>query len=176
MRAPLRAGAIVVLCGLAWLASPIAALAAPSLPPVTLPPVTAPPVAVPPATVPQVTVPQVTVPTNPKIAPVATTPPVNVDRAPAVVATVPQSTAPAGRPLATKPATTLPATTLPAARPVTEHRFGRAVASSARELSVPVVLALLVGAFLVMSPSSARADAKLAASPVSAEDELVGFS
>ncbi|MCU1460031.1 MAG: hypothetical protein JWO37_106 [Acidimicrobiales bacterium] len=201
-KAPLRAAAMVVTGGLAWLLAPGAATAATvppvtvpvvslppitvplvtvppvTVPPVTVPLVTVPPVTVPPVTVPPVTIPPVTVPTVPAratIAPVATNVPVNGDRGPVVVATEPHSrpaavpARPAAPAVRSRPATVTP----PKAR---TRPLVRVAASSARDLSIPVALAIVVGAFLVVSPRSARAEAKLAAAPVTADDELLGFS
>ena len=172
LRAPLRAAAIALIGGVAWLLAPAVAHAD-SLPPVTVPPVTLPPVTLP-------TMPLPTVPTLPPV----TTPAVDVappTSATAILAGTPSTTTTApvtsdGAPATRSDRNRASSDPRRAPPPPPRQPLTRVAASSARDLSVPVALALIVGAFLMLSPGSARSDAKLTAAPVSTDDELVGFS
>ena len=180
LRAPLRAAAIALIGGVAWLLAPAVAHAD-SLPPVTVPPVTLPPVTLP--TVPLPTVPALPPATVPTLPPV-TTPAVDVappTSATAILAGTPSTTTTApvtsdGAPDTRSDPNRASSDPRRAPPPTPRQPLTRVAASSARDLSVPVALALIVGAFLMLSPGSARSDAKLTAAPVSTDDELVGFS
>lgn len=177
------------MVGAGWLAFGAAASAVgvpvPTVPVVTVPVVTVPPI--PGATVPPV--PGATLPTVPL--PATSGPPSGaaLDRAGGLGAVPGAPTSGGGgttiAPRAAPGAVAGPRAATSASRPsrsaaaaVTEnpgdHPYRRAAASAARQLSVPVALTLLVGAFLVMSPASRR-DHKLTEAPLTAADELVRF-
>lgn len=182
--------ALAVTAG-TWLGAGAAAASAPAgqLAPITVPPLTVPPLTAPAITAPPVTVPSLTVPSLPL--PTITVPPLTGPTVPPVA----PSTAPRPPAASTTPSVTSSRTVTvgrspakaagrPAPTPGSGARYRladlpadtRLAARTAKDLSMPLGLAVAVAVFLVVQGRVERSDPKVTDAPVGFDDDTVGFA
>jgi hypothetical protein len=167
-RAWLLGGAVGLLCALVPFV-PVPGAAAATLPPVSVPSITVPPATAPPVTVPPLAPVPPFAPTTPPPTTTAptTTAPVPVERAAGAAANLPvraTTNALAPRAGAVTSASSSRAAAGPA--PLTIGRLRVASADAARTFTFPLVLAILVFAFLLLQGRWPGRDVKLAAAPL----------